>query len=146
MNNIISGRNLRGFFGEVILRGEGHNLPYTGQIGFSYSDTPINNSTIQRKISLLEVGTSRSVEIGENAFVLTSVLGRVKFRLVRLQFRCNGKGYLRPKATIKLIWLWHVRGIEEGGWYCCLIYLLRHKSAIGCLQFSRTNGRISITS
>lgn len=66
LSKIISGVELRGFFGGVILRGEGHPKPLTGRISLLRSETPIESTISKNKQSLLKMGISKSVQIADN--------------------------------------------------------------------------------
>lgn len=66
LSKIISGVELRGFFGGVILRGEGHTKPVTGRLSLLRSETPIESTVGRSKQSLLNMGMSQSVQISEN--------------------------------------------------------------------------------
>jgi len=66
LSKIISGMELRGFFGGVILRGEGHTKPVTGRLSLLRSETPIENTVGKKKQSLLKMGMSQSVQLADN--------------------------------------------------------------------------------
>jgi len=66
LSKIISGMDLRGFFGGVILRGEGHSKPTTGRLGLLRSETSIESTVGKNKQSLLNMGMSKSVQLSEN--------------------------------------------------------------------------------
>ena len=66
MSKIISGTEFRGFFGGVILRGEGHTKPVTGRLSLLRSETPIESTVKKIKQSLLNMGMSQSVQLTEN--------------------------------------------------------------------------------
>jgi hypothetical protein len=66
LSKLISGIELRGFFGGVILRGEDHSKPLTGRISLLRSETPIESTIGKDKQSLLKMGMSKSVQITEN--------------------------------------------------------------------------------
>jgi len=46
---LIDGARLRGFFGGVILRAEGHTAPQTGRIGLTRSEKPIESTLKGRR-------------------------------------------------------------------------------------------------
>ncbi len=60
---LIEGRPLRGFFGGMVLRGEGHAKGVTGRLSLLRSETPIGSSIGKRKSkgSLLEFGLTTLV-------------------------------------------------------------------------------------
>lgn len=66
LKKINLGRELRGFFGGIVLRGEGHTKPLTGTLSLLQSKTPIEGTIRQNKQSLLNMGMSQSVQIAEN--------------------------------------------------------------------------------
>lgn len=70
-SNIISGTKLRGFFGGIILRGEGHSKPLTGRISLLQSETPIESTIGPSKQSLLEIGIimNQSVQITDRLHI-----------------------------------------------------------------------------
>jgi len=57
---------LRGFFGGMILRGEGHSKPLTGQLSLTLSETPIMHNFGIKKKSLLEYGFSETVQVADS--------------------------------------------------------------------------------
>jgi len=65
LSKIITGVELRGFFGGLILRGEGHTKPVTGKLSLLRSETPIESMIGKDKKSLLFMGMSQSVQISE---------------------------------------------------------------------------------
>src|SRR5262249_50763009 len=60
------GRHLRGFFGGVVLRGEGHTLPHTGRLSLLKSANPIESLLRGGLTPLLEMGMSKSIMLAEN--------------------------------------------------------------------------------
>jgi hypothetical protein len=66
MNRIVSGIKRRGFFGGIILRGEGHTRELTGKLSLLRSKTPIESIIGKTKASLLISGIAESIKIGEN--------------------------------------------------------------------------------
>jgi hypothetical protein len=69
MNRIVSAIQLRGFFGGIILRGEGHTKELTGKLSLLRSGAPIKSNIGKTKLSLLGVGTvemAESIKIAEN--------------------------------------------------------------------------------
>lgn len=65
LNKLIAGSELRGFFGGVVLRGEGHKKEVTGKLSIFQSKTPIEN--FDKKRSLLDVATiTESIKITDN--------------------------------------------------------------------------------
>jgi len=57
MSKFVSGLGLRGFFGGLILRGEGHSQPDTGRVGILSSETPLESTIGRGKESLLSGAT-----------------------------------------------------------------------------------------
>ncbi|MGD0820981.1 MAG: DUF6602 domain-containing protein [Desulfomonilia bacterium] len=66
---VISGIELRGFFGGVILRGEGHDKALTGRISLLRSETPIESTIGHDKQSLLNLGIAQSVQVSVNQHI-----------------------------------------------------------------------------
>jgi hypothetical protein len=62
MNRIVSAIQVRGFFGGIILRGEGHTREDTGKLSLLRSETPIKSI----KASLLSIGMAASIKIADN--------------------------------------------------------------------------------
>jgi len=70
MNKIISGNKCRGFFGGIILRGEGHELPVSARISLYHSETPIESTIGHDKESLLRpLPIGKSIQMGPNLHV-----------------------------------------------------------------------------
>ncbi len=65
LNKIVSGIDLRGFFGGVILRGEGCRKDVTGKLMLLDSATPITSTIGKGKESLFQSPMSDSVEIAD---------------------------------------------------------------------------------
>ena len=65
LNKIVSGIDLRGFFGGVILRGEGCRKDVTGKLTLLNSATPITSTIGKGKESLFQSPMSDSVEIAD---------------------------------------------------------------------------------
>jgi len=68
LGKVVSGIELRGFFGGLILRGEGHNKPLTGRISLFKSETPIESTIGSSKQSLLNSGMTQSKQVTERLF------------------------------------------------------------------------------
>jgi hypothetical protein len=67
MNRIVSAIQLRGFFGGIILRGEGHTKEVTGKLSLFRSETPIESIIGKTKASLLSFyGRGESIKIADN--------------------------------------------------------------------------------
>lgn len=66
LSRLNEGRLLRGFFGGMVLRGEGHTKDVTGQLSLLDSKTPIKSSIGKSKQSLLSGGMSKFVKITDN--------------------------------------------------------------------------------
>ena len=69
LSNLISGTHLRGFFGGVVLRGEGHSAAGTGRLSLYSSATPITSTIGPNTQSLLSFGMTNSVKLSEIANV-----------------------------------------------------------------------------
>ena len=61
LSKVVSGIELRGFFGGLILRGEGHTKALTGRISLLRSETPIESTIGNSKQSLLNFGMTQKV-------------------------------------------------------------------------------------
>jgi len=68
LQKIISGIELRRFFGGIILRGEAHTKALTGRISLLRGETPIESTIGKEKQSLLNFGMSQSIEVTENLY------------------------------------------------------------------------------
>jgi len=66
LSKINTGLGLRGFWGGIVLRGEGHVKPHTGRLSLLRSEQPIESTVAKDKQSLLKMGMSKSVKIAEN--------------------------------------------------------------------------------
>lgn len=72
LNQILTNRTLRGFFGGIILRGEGYSDPRSGQMRFMVGPSPIPENIT--KFSLLGAGVcTKSEEIDGNAHIAASL-------------------------------------------------------------------------
>ncbi len=65
MSKIVAAIHLRGFFGGIILRGDGHTKDVTGKVSLLRSETPIKSMIGKNKQSLLRWGMSESVKIAD---------------------------------------------------------------------------------
>lgn len=65
LSKIISGMELRGFFGGLILRGEDHTKATAGKLTLMRSETPIESTVGKDKTSLLFMGMSQSIQVSE---------------------------------------------------------------------------------
>ena len=63
---LIYGAQLRGFFGGLILRAEGHPAPEPGRLSLMHSPTPIASTIGAGKSSLLSFGMCQSMQVGDN--------------------------------------------------------------------------------
>ncbi len=68
-----NGVGLRGYFGGVVLRGEGHSLPHTGRISLLQSEQPTNSFPSGDETQLLEFAIAKSVQVAET-FHLSAML------------------------------------------------------------------------
>lgn len=66
LNKIIAAIQLRGFFGGIILRGEGHSKDITGKLSLFRSETPIESTIGKSKQSLLNFAMAKSIKISDN--------------------------------------------------------------------------------
>jgi len=66
LNKIVAAIQLRGFFGGIILRGEGHSKDLTGKLTLLRSETPIESTIGKTKQSLLNWGMVESIKISDN--------------------------------------------------------------------------------
>lgn len=74
LKKTICGIVLRGFYGGVILRGEGHSKANTGRIFFIESETPFDSTIGKNKVSLLKSGQTKSVQISDNCHVGSTLM------------------------------------------------------------------------
>jgi|SRR5882724_3175885 len=63
---LIEGVKLRGFFGGIILRGQGHKMDVTGKMLLTQSATPSESTIGKNKSSLLNFGRTQSVKVTDN--------------------------------------------------------------------------------
>lgn len=66
LNKIVGAIQLRGFFGGIILRGEGHSKDVTGKLSLLRSETPIESTIGKSKQSLLNFAMAESIKISDN--------------------------------------------------------------------------------
>ncbi len=66
--NLIAGVELRGFFGGIILRGQGHKKDATGKMSLTRSETAIESTIGRNKSSLLNFGMTQSVKVTDNLY------------------------------------------------------------------------------
>lgn len=69
LSSFIEGLGVRGFFGGVVLRGEGHTLAHTGRLTLTESKTPMANTFRPGDSPLLEFGLSKTIEVAEHVHV-----------------------------------------------------------------------------
>src|SRR5262249_24306519 len=69
----MSGVGLRGFFGGLILRAEGHTTPHTGRVSLTRSETPMVNSLRVEITPLGEIGLLDSVEAAPGVHIGVSL-------------------------------------------------------------------------
>ena len=65
LSKLIAGIELRGFFGGVVLRGEGHQNDVTGKLEILCSETPIESTIGKSKHSLFNFGITKSTKIAD---------------------------------------------------------------------------------
>jgi hypothetical protein len=70
MQTLLEGIELRGFFGGLILRGEGYTLPCSGELGFARPQEPMEAILPE---SLLSFGMSESREFAEGFHFVSTV-------------------------------------------------------------------------
>ena len=64
---VIDGIGLRGFFGGMILRGEGHTLPHSARVLLTQSEEPSSGSVPSSP--LLEIGISDTVQVADRVHI-----------------------------------------------------------------------------
>jgi hypothetical protein len=69
LSKLIAGIELRGFFGGVVLRGEGHEKDMTGRMSLLRSETPIESIIGKGKSSLLKTGLAETVKVAESLHI-----------------------------------------------------------------------------
>jgi hypothetical protein len=69
LSKLITGVELRGFFGGIVLRGEGHSKHMTGKLSLIQSEAPIEGLIGRNKQSLLNFGMTESVKISDNLHI-----------------------------------------------------------------------------
>ena len=68
LSKLIAGIELRGFFGGIILRGEGRQKGDTGKLSLLRSETPIESTIGKNKQSLLNFGMTESLKITDSLY------------------------------------------------------------------------------
>jgi hypothetical protein len=71
---LIPGVELRGFFGGIILRGQGQKKEATGKMFLCSSETPIESTIGKNKSSLLNVGMTQSEEGTDNRHLFAMLM------------------------------------------------------------------------
>jgi hypothetical protein len=66
LSALIDGHDLRGYFGGLILRGEGHTLPQTARLSLTRSKSATESMRCGGATPLLEFGMSKSVQHAEH--------------------------------------------------------------------------------
>ncbi|WP_444939396.1 DUF6602 domain-containing protein [Microbulbifer sp. JMSA002] len=66
LEKLIAGKELRGFFGGLVLRGEGHDKDVTGKLSLLRARESIDSTIGKGKSSLLKVGIAKSVKASDN--------------------------------------------------------------------------------
>jgi len=66
LKKLVDGYKLRGFFGGVILRGEGHATDATGNLRLLNSKEPIESVIGKNKTSLLKLGMCESIKVADD--------------------------------------------------------------------------------
>jgi len=66
---MVNGISLRGFFGGIVLRGEGHTAPVTGWIALTQSEKAIDLKLDGKPGHLLDWGSTKTVEVAEKVHI-----------------------------------------------------------------------------
>lgn len=66
LSKLIAGINLRGFFGGVVLRGEGHQKDDTGRLALFQSENSSKSTIGKNKQSLLNFGMTQTLQTADN--------------------------------------------------------------------------------
>lgn len=74
LSAITGGVGLRGYFGGVILRGEGHTLPLTARLSLLRSETPRESILLSGETPLLRFGMSESVRLAKDVHILATMM------------------------------------------------------------------------
>jgi hypothetical protein len=100
LNRTLSGLDLRGYFGGIILRGEGHSKPMTGRVSLLRSETPLECTVGRGKESLLGSPLGQSVRVAEKLHIgcmlmwAESGFSQFAFDLIALMQGKYRSGYL----------------------------------------------------
>ena len=70
LSALIDGVRLRGYFGGIVLRGEGLSLPQTARLSLTLSEMPVESTLCSGETSLLECGRSNSVQFADNVHII----------------------------------------------------------------------------
>jgi hypothetical protein len=91
MRKFVSGLGLRGFWGGLVLRGEGHSKPATGRINILRSETPLECTIGRDKASLLSgaaispfVGVAEKLYFGSMLMWFESAFSQFAFDIIAL--------------------------------------------------------------
>ena len=74
LRKALAGFELRGYFGGIVLRGEGHKKKATGRLFFIPSNTPMESSVGRSKGSLLNAGISETVKVADDTHVAVRLI------------------------------------------------------------------------
>jgi hypothetical protein len=97
---MLSGLTVRGYFGGIILRGEGRPASLTGRISLLKSETPLENNIGRDKQSLLGSPFCQSVQVAESLHLGCTLLwteigfSQFAFDLIALMEGKYRSGYL----------------------------------------------------
>lgn len=70
---VVDGANLRGFFGGLILRAEGHSKPLTGELRLNVFESPRPSDILEAGASLLDFAFSKTMPVDENQHLSASL-------------------------------------------------------------------------
>lgn len=75
ITSVLEGLELRGFQGALVLRGEGHSKPATGELTICSSETPIESTIARSKRSLLQSGVMcDSIRVTDNLHLVAMLV------------------------------------------------------------------------
>ena len=100
LNRTLGGLGLRGYFGGVILRGEGVTKDVTGRISLLRSETPLESTVGRDKESLLGSPFGQSVQVADGLHLgctimwMESAFAQFAFDLIALMEGRYRSGYL----------------------------------------------------
>jgi hypothetical protein len=105
MSGIISAIQLRGFFGGIILRGEGHTKEATGRLSLLRSETPMQSLIGKTKESLLSrLVMAESIKIADNLHFGSMLMwgesdfSQFGFDIIAMRLPCVAQPWLRRRS------------------------------------------------